>query len=380
MGNLLRAHFILLFSLATSAWALSFTPIIVIDSHTMISEAFPTNGVVDPNEPLVFAIGLRNGGRAAGGNISAELVSANGISSTSGDVSYGNMPTNGTVVTRTFSLSVAGPAGRVRQAEVIIRSSGVEIGRNVFDVPVGGNVVSFSHLQPIWVPLDYVASAGPAGEFPSVIQVAGLSDPIVEARVTMHNYEHEFAEDVNAVLVAPDGTAVMLMSDCGGATAMTNVNLTFVSGLTNLLFNIDRLESGSYAATDYNFPNRMTFPAPTNLPITTTMASFTKLYPNGEWQLFLEDTRIVDSGVLRGGWSLTFTLSKKPLLIATHHQGGTMRVELTDTGGKPYLIDSSTNLTDWEVLGQTPSGAASATFYEVIAGGQRFYRARRITP
>ncbi len=367
--------------LATCVRAVVPYPHVVIDSVTVLAKGFPTNSFISPGEWLILEIGLRNAGLRRATNITAELVSTAGLTNASAAVSYFDLETNGVAITRTFGLDVSGPTGRIRQGELLVRSSGTEIGRVVFDVPVGSNVHTFRHSERVWVPASTALSYGPASVFPSTTSVQGLNGSIGEVRLTLHNFSHDFPEDVNVVLVSPKGTAVMAMSDCGGGFTVTNVNLVFASGVSNQLANATELQTGVFSATDINLPNHMSEPAPTNVPAGTTMNSYIREFPNGGWQLFLEDGRELDSGAVFGGWTLSFVVQYPPTLLVRNAANGNIVITVANTGSRSFLIDVSTNLITWQTIGQTPSTLDTVTFIESADGDQqRFYRARRITP
>jgi subtilisin-like proprotein convertase family protein len=319
-------------------------------------------------------------GEANAANVSASLLSSNGIASLTPEQSYGTLSTNDPAVSRDFTFTVSAPIGRVLQAQLLIKTNGVPSGYAVFDVPVGDSVLTYERLHLIDVPEDKSRTFGPASEYPSTITVSNLDGTITALRVTLHNFEHQFPEDINALLIAPSGTNVMLMSDCGGAYSMTNVNLTFDSGITNLITTQGDIFSGTYSATDYNYPNSMAPPAPTTPAYGTSLGQFKRLNPNGDWQLYLYDNLYEDIGVLRGGWSLTLTIIRPPVLSIRDNGDGRMRITLTGTGNRSFLLDYSTNLVDWQLLGQLPAND-TVVFFDSPAGQlQRFFRTRRNTP
>src|SRR5687767_15130706 len=229
------ASLLLLMGLVSGVYALPRFPVIVIRDRPIVTESLHANGIVETNETITCAITLQNVGDLYATNISAELIAGDGITPVSGEQVYGTMLISNTPVTRDFSFTVAGPASRVALATLVIKSGGVEIGRNTFDVPVGDSVFTFSSLNPMLLPVDQVFGRGPATEYPSIIGVSNLVGTITALRVTLHNYTHNFPEDVNAVLVGPGGTNLMLMSDCGGFYSVSNVHLTLDSRITNAL-------------------------------------------------------------------------------------------------------------------------------------------------
>lgn len=373
------ASIMLWMGLMVAGHALPRFPAIVIRAHPIVWESVRTNGIVETNETITCAITLQNLGELYAANVSAELMAADGIAPITGAQIYGTMLISNAPVTRDFTFTVAGPAGRVALATLIIRSDGVEIGRDVFDVPVGDTVFTFTSLNPILIPVDQTNGVGISSEYPSSIGVSNLVGTITAVRVTLHNYTHNFPEDVNAVLVGPGGTNVMLMSDCGGFYAASNVNLTFDSRITNMLTTQGTISSGTYSCTDYNFPNTMEPPSP--VPGDGgQLGVFRRANPNAVWKLFLYDGRLEDAGFLRGGWSLTLFVQRPPELAIRNNGDGRVVLTLHNSGNRSFLIDYSTNFQDWLTLGQFPATTGSVSVLDFIGPERRFYRARRTSP
>jgi len=356
-------------------------PIIVIRSSTITWESMGNDQIVQSNETITCSIALQNSGQSNVNDVVATLLSGSGITPISTPQYYGALTTNGAPVSRDFTFTVTGPVGRAVQARLSFSSGGSEIGAAVFDIPVGDNIFVYRHWSKIEVPVDRVATKGPASEYPSIISVSGLNGTVVSARVTLHNYEHEFLEDINALLVSPVGTNVMLMSDCGGSSTATNLNLVFDSTITNWLPTMNGIVSGTYSASDYNYPNSMEAPARTTPPYGTYLDQFKRTNPNGDWKLYLYDTLYADVGAVHGGWSLTLTIQRPPTFAVYNNGDGRVRLALSNLGGRSFLIDYSTNMVDWLLLGQVSGNSDPAVFYDSFTGKERrFYRARRNTP
>ena len=155
---------------------------VVVRSLTITAEDGQASGVIESNETITCAIALQNAGQRTGTNITAFLLATNGITPLTPAQNYGDLPTNGAPVSRDFTFMVTAAAGRAVQARLIIQSDGVEIGRNVFDVPVGDNVTTYMRWQTIAVPGDPNASIGPAAEYPSTISVSNLNGSVAGVR------------------------------------------------------------------------------------------------------------------------------------------------------------------------------------------------------
>lgn len=150
-------------------------------------------------------------------------------------------------------------------------------------------------------------STGNASPYPGTINVSGYPTTGVTVRsVTINNYDHTFPDDVDLVLVSPTGTAVILMSDCGGSASATGQNFTFLDGapaLADAAFN----PTGTYRCTNYGTPDNFPAPGPGSLTqATPTLSSFTG-NPNGDWKLYAVDDLTLNAGLI-GSWSITFNV------------------------------------------------------------------------
>jgi hypothetical protein len=69
----------------------------------------------------------------------------------------------------------------------------------------------YSNETPIDIP-----DSGDASVYPSTIDVGGLNGRIRDVTVTLRDFSHSGPEDVDILLVSPDGDAMTLMSDACG--------------------------------------------------------------------------------------------------------------------------------------------------------------------
>src|SRR5262249_51944476 len=73
-----------------------------------------------------------------------------------------------------------------------------------------------------------INDAAPASPYPSTISVTGLSGQVItDLNVTIKGLTHTQVQDIDMLLVAPDGTNIVLMSDNGGTSGATGVTFTF---------------------------------------------------------------------------------------------------------------------------------------------------------
>ena len=108
----------------------------------------------------------------------------------------------------------------------------------------------FSHLSELLledriVPSDFsnfnlitINDSGNATPYPSTIAVSGLTgQQITGLSVTFHLLNHDSPEDIDAMLIAPDGTTnIYLMSDCGGGAdqPISSIELRFADSGSSL--------------------------------------------------------------------------------------------------------------------------------------------------
>ena len=84
--------------------------------------------------------------------------------------------------------------------------------------------------------------------------------PVVQVRAVLTNLSHSFPDDLDILLVAPNGRSTLLMSDAGGESDITNVVLKFDDQALQFLPDNTQIFSGTNRPTDYE-PGDI-FPAP----------------------------------------------------------------------------------------------------------------------
>lgn len=151
---------------------------------------------------------------------------------------------------------------------------------------------------------------GPASPYPSNITVSGMAGAVTSVQVVFNNLTHSTLNDVDAMVVAPTGENLVVLSDIGDPDTTlafaTNATLTFDDAAAGGVPN-GSVPTGTYRPT--NSAGVESFPAPAPAPSTqTTLAgAFTGINPNGVWQLFIVDDNTGDVGSMAGGWSLVIT-------------------------------------------------------------------------
>lgn len=192
---------------------------------------------------------------------------------------------------------------------------------------------TFSNPTPIVVPLppppegcpDFESQSGcgdRAQPYPSTIAVDGLSGAVTDVNVTLHDLSYEFngPADADIMLVGPDGTAVMVMSDACGDQDNHNpitspITLTLDDQASAPLPADAPCNSGTFQPADDDTDEDFGFVAEDELPDapaagSAQLSSFNGTQPNGTWSLYVFDDYPNDpnaergAGQIAGGWTL----------------------------------------------------------------------------
>jgi uncharacterized repeat protein (TIGR01451 family) len=168
--------------------------------------------------------------------------------------------------------------------------------------PLAVGTFTTTYASPAAITIKDNAAAAP---YPATITVSGMP-PVQKASVQLLGFSHTYPRDVDSILVSPAGAKSWLMSDPGGTTAVSNVNLTFDDGASALSCSSGPASS-IYTPTNCSdsigtdvFPS----PAPTG-PYSASLAQFNGGDPNGTWDLYVRDDATGDTGSIGGGWKLT---------------------------------------------------------------------------
>lgn len=147
--------------------------------------------------------------------------------------------------------------------------------------------------------------SGPATPYPSDIVVSGVG-AVTDVNVTLVGFSHAFPDDVDLLLVGPDGTRLVLLSDAGSLTDAVNLLLTVDDQAAGLFPDGGPLVSGSFQPTNIGAGDVFPAPAPATGTLATTLAAYNGRSANGTWSLYFADDAGGDAGAFEGGWSLNF--------------------------------------------------------------------------
>lgn len=159
--------------------------------------------------------------------------------------------------------------------------------------------------------------------YPSTITVSGGPVQIGGVRVTLFDVTHQFPDNIDVLLVGPQGQKFVLMGDAGGPVPITTpVTLTFIDTAGQVLPDNGPLVTGNYEPTNWETPVTSfpppAPPAPYNEPgsavggtgLQTLNGNFFLSNSNGTWSLYVrDDAGTVNPNVITGsicGWGIQF--------------------------------------------------------------------------
>ncbi len=331
---------------------------IVPAGATLVSENFyPPDGSIEAGETVTIQFRLQNVGNVANTNLVATLLPTGGVTSPSASQTYGilrpvGVP-GGAPVTRQFTFTAAAGAGDYILATFQLQDSGSSLPAATFSFGLP-RVVSFANSNYIAVPqfgaLDQVGAANP---YPSTIDISGVTGQVGKVTVTLSNLSHGYAHDLNALLVSPIGTNVLLLSHAADISAATNVTLTFDGTAESALPELGQLMTGTWLPTAYPPAVAFSNPAPAG-PYSTLLSDLNGLNPNGKWLLYLLDDHTGDTGSIAGGWSVSLT-SVTPV-----NQLADVGIRVT-ASPEPVLVDDALTYT-FIVSNAGPATATGVNF------------------
>ena len=151
-----------------------------------------------------------------------------------------------------------------------------------------------------------INQSGASSPYPSPLTISGATGVVSSVSVTLNSLSHTFPDDIDILLVAPNGQNLLIMSDVGGDTAATGVTLTLTDSAGSNIPDNGPLVSGTFKPTNFEMGELLALPAPAPSGA-TAFSVFNGSDPNGIWQLYISDDTGGDSGSLAGGWCLNIT-------------------------------------------------------------------------
>ena len=231
----------------------------------------------------------------------------------------------------------------VAGTNLVIRPYGANYGQSVVTVQVqeqgGGGLATQTNLtvNVAAVPnlfgnggLIDIIDYSQASPYPSAIKVSGIVGNILDTKVTLRNFGHTFPHDVSAVLVAPGGQEIILLSRVAEGDWSGSADITLDTYATTPLPISAPITNGTYAPTSYN--SDLVFLAGNPVgPYVTNLTVLNNTPAAGTWNLYVQDDVKQDSGTITNGWTLEFATDAptiQPVQSQTVAENGSLPVAL----------------------------------------------------
>ena len=158
---------------------------------------------------------------------------------------------------------------------------------------------------------NYGTGQGPATRYPATINVFDQPANLISVTVTLWGLSHTRSADISILLVSPSNKGIMLMSNVGGASGVSDASLSFRQAWSQPV-QADPIPSGGpwpYGPSNYGQVNPMpqlgTNPPPDG-PYSINLDDLKGDDPNGHWRLYIYDRYQGGVGQLSGSWQLNF--------------------------------------------------------------------------
>ncbi len=154
-----------------------------------------------------------------------------------------------------------------------------------------------------------------AEPYPSKITVKDLPDRLYDVNVVLHNFEHTNPDDVDILVVGPNGRTAIVMADAGGTSSVSGIDITLDDEAPNgaVLPDSGRLTAGTFRPRNYS--GRDSFRG-VDENTNTLLGTFDRINPNGVWELYVvDDSRNGKAGKIAGGWKLEILYGEAPIAV-----------------------------------------------------------------
>ncbi len=361
-------------------------PIVTLDTASLIAEnCVVANNAVDPGETVTFNFSLKNVGSANTANLVATLLSTNGVTSPSAPMNYGSLIAGGPMGSMPFTFTASGVCGGTIRPVFQLQDGTTNLGTVDVVLSLGSmNALTVTNSNSTSIAIPATGNTGPASVYPSAIAVSGLVGSVLKVTVSLQGLSHAGPDDLDILLVAPNGQNVLLMSDSGGSSTINNVNLTFDSAAAPALPDASQIVSGTFQPSNYGAAtDTFNSPAPIG-PYGSSLAALNGIDPNGTWSLYIMDDGNSKTGTLASGWRLTLTVgvadccagNTPPLISSLSNEGTDEDVPLAGIG---FTISDAETAADSLVLTKFSSNTNLVPTENIVFSGTGTNRFLSIT-
>jgi hypothetical protein len=189
---------------------------------------------------------------------------------------------------------------------------------SLFPAAAGAETRSFVNAFNLFPHLG-ASTHGPANVYPSSIAVSGVAGTVTNATVTLIGLSSASPDDIDAVVVGPNGQQIMLMSDACGVnpSSLEDDNWTFDDSASTFLSDsgpCGSFQDESFRPTNYEDPSLddLTAEGGPAGPYLNSLSLLAGGSPNGAWNLFMFDDNNNFRGFSLSAWALNLEIEPPP--------------------------------------------------------------------
>ncbi len=192
-----------------------------------------------------------------------------------------------------------------------------DAGGDIGSISGGFRVTINTAPAAIEVPLGDTGG-GVASPYPQSIAISGVLGVVTDVNVGIIGIAHTFPDDIDMMIVGPQGQKVMLMSDACGNADINNFQYTFDDEAPAPMTDGGSCFPVGNQPVDYEPGENLPVPAPAG-PYGTTLSVFDGVNPNGTWQLYINDDAGADAGYIINVPTVNLTVDPPPDTTITKH-------------------------------------------------------------
>ena len=162
---------------------------------------------------------------------------------------------------------------------------------------------------PVDVAIPGTGTSGPASPYPATRTVSGHTGLITDLDVSIDGIWHQRPDDLDLLLVGPQGQKVVLMSDACGSLGVNAYGWEWDDEAAAPMpegYGTDVCGTRFHRPTNYGSGDVWPAPAPAG-PYSTSLSAFDGTNPNGEWRLFVNDDADANTGFFTNRFQLGIT-------------------------------------------------------------------------
>jgi subtilisin-like proprotein convertase family protein len=167
---------------------------------------------------------------------------------------------------------------------------------------------------PVDVAIPGTGTSGPASFYPATRTVSGQEGLITDLNVNIDGIWHQHPDDLDLLLVGPQGQKVILMSDACGSFGVKALGWLWDDEAPAPMPDGDGTNicgARSHRPADYEPGDAWPTPAPPG-PYSTSLSAFDRTNPNGEWRLWVNDDSSGNTGFFTNRFTLGITTDTTP--------------------------------------------------------------------